>query len=59
MVNLTQKSFNKFISIQEIFSEALNHRMTRIEIDVKWIKRIGYYMAGTLSLAIGKFIIGL
>lgn len=52
MVNLTQKSFNNFIEI-------LNHRMTKIEMDVRWIKRIGYYLTGALSLAIGKFMIGL
>ena len=42
MVQLTQKNFN-------IFCEALNHRMTRIEGDVKWMKRIGYYMATLLT----------
>ena len=47
------------------FIEGMNHRMTgieqktgKIEIDVKWMKRLGYYMAGVIT-AIGlKFIIG-
>ena len=51
MANFTKKSF-------ELFCEALNHRMTRIENDVKWMKRIGYYMAGLLSAIALKFIIG-
>lgn len=44
MVKMTQKNFNDF-------TEALNHRMTRIESDVKWMSRVGYYMA-TLMTAI-------
>ena len=42
MVKFTQKSFDEFC-------EALNHRMTRIESNVKWMSRIGYYMATVLS----------
>ena len=50
-MKLTQKNFNEFI-------EALNHRMTRIEGDVKWMKRIGYYMATVLTgIAIGQVIL--
>ena len=33
MIKLTQKNF-------DIFVEALNHRMTNIEHDVKWMKKI-------------------
>ncbi len=41
-MKLTQKNFNDFVM-------ALNHRMTRIEVDVRWMKRIGYYMATVLT----------
>ncbi len=58
-MKLTQKNFNQFLDNQTTFVEALNHRMTRIEMDVKWIKRIGYYLTGVLSLAVGKFLIGI
>jgi len=48
-MRLTQKNFDKFCENQKQFSQALNHRMTRIESDVKWMKRIGYYMATILT----------
>ena len=38
------------------FVDALNHRMTRIEGDVKWMKWIGYYMATLLTGIVIKFI---
>ncbi len=58
-MRLTQKNFDGFL-------EALNHRMTRIEEsvgliknDMVWIRRIGYYLCGALSLGIGKYMIGI
>ncbi len=58
-MKLTQKNFEKLVN-------SLNHRMTSIEESVKtikndmvWMKRIGYYLCGTLSLAIGKYMIGI
>ncbi len=47
MVRLTQKNFDNF-------TEALNHRMSRIEGDVKWLKRIGYYMATIMTATLLK-----
>ena len=41
-IDISQKKVNEFI-------EAMNHRMTRIESDVKWMRRIGYYMAGVMT----------
>jgi sporulation protein YlmC with PRC-barrel domain len=57
-IDITEKQINNFI-------DSMNHRMTsieekagKIEIDVKWMKRVGYYMAGVIT-AIGlKFIVG-
>lgn len=49
-VPFTKKSF-------EDFTEALNHRMTSIEVDMKWVKRVGYYMAGIITMIAIKFII--
>ena len=48
-MKLTQKNFDGFV-------EALNHRMTRIENDVKWMRWIGYYMATLLTGIVIKFI---
>ena len=42
-MKITQKNFNGFV-------DALNHRMTNIEGDVKWMRRIGYYMASVLTV---------
>ena len=42
MVKLTQKNFN-------LLCEGLNHRMTKMEINVKWMTRIGYYMATLIT----------
>ena len=37
--------------------DMLNHRMTKLENDVKWLKRIGYYMATILTATmIGGFL---
>lgn len=51
MVKINQKNFNEF-------TQALNHRMTRIESDVKWMKRIGYYMASVMTVGVGILIKG-
>jgi uncharacterized protein YktB (UPF0637 family) len=48
-VRISQENFN-------FFCEALNHRMTRIENDVRWMKRIGYYMAGVISAVALKIL---
>jgi len=48
-VEFTKKGF-------ENFCVALNHRMTVIENDVKWIKKLMYYIAGIVSVAVGKII---
>jgi len=53
-VGFTKKSF-------ENFCDALNHRMTNIENDVKWMKRIGYYLSGVITAtgAVGlKLLLG-
>lgn len=42
MVKLTQKNFDSLIEI-------LNHRVTKIEVNVKWMNRIGYYMATMIT----------
>jgi len=35
----------------------LNDEVGRLQSDVKWIKRIIYYMAGIISIAVGKILI--
>lgn len=51
-LNISKEQINTFI-------DTMNHRMTsievkagKIEIDVKWMRRIGYYMSGIIT-AIG------
>lgn len=51
-MRITQDNFDTLVN-------NLNHKMTNIENDIRWIKRIGYYMTGAFSLALGKFIIGI
>ena len=48
-LKITKTQINQFL-------ENLNHRMTKIETDVTWIKRILYYLAGAISISIGKTI---
>ncbi|KKL94228.1 hypothetical protein LCGC14_1866760 [marine sediment metagenome] len=50
-MKLTQKNFDDLINI-------LNHKITKIENDIKWIKYIGYYFIGLFtSLVIGGAIV--
>ncbi len=49
MPKAIQKNFN-------ILVENLNHRMTSIENNVKWMSRIGYYMATLLTGIVIKFV---
>ena len=46
-IEISTKNFNKLVT-------TLNHRVTKIEVNIKWIKRVIYYMAllGTASLGI-------
>lgn len=45
-IEITEKSFAKLVN-------TLNHRVTKIELDVKWIRRIIYYMAGIGTVGLG------
>ena len=57
MVELTQENFEMFISTQVKLVDTLNHRVTNMELDLKWMKRIGYYMAGIITVIAGKLIV--
>lgn len=55
-MKLTQSNFDSFLESQKNFSEALNHRMTRIEQDVsvlktnsKWIVKLLWGGIGVMS----------
>lgn len=56
MPKITQSNFDLFCENQEQFAEALNHRMSRIEVDVRWMKRLGYYMATLLTMIVIKSV---
>ena len=49
MLKITQKTFNGLV-------ETLNHRMTKIEGDIKWMKWLGYYMATLMTVIVFKSI---
>ncbi len=49
-MKITQKNF-------DILANNLNHKMTKMETDVKWMKRIGYYMATIMTAMLGKMFI--
>jgi len=56
-MKLTQKNFN-------LLCETLNHRVSNIEknvnnlsIDIKWMKRIGWYMSAIITGLAGHTII--
>jgi len=42
-MKLTQQNFDVLIN-------NLNHKMTNVERDINWMKKVGYYMAGILTL---------
>jgi len=48
--NQDLKSITKHVTV-------LNEEVGKLQIDVKWIKRIVYYMAGIISVAVGKVVI--
>ena len=55
-MKLTQQSFDKFLSNQDKFAEALNHRMSNIEIraeridtNIIWIKKLVFTGVGILA----------
>jgi len=49
-MKLSQKNFN-------ILVNNLNHKMTNIERDISWMKKIGYYMIVVITtMAVGVWI---
>lgn len=42
-MKLTQKNF-------DVLLDNFNHKMTNVENDIKWMKWIGYYMSGVITL---------
>lgn len=46
---VSQQCFNDISKNTNTLIEILNHRMTQIEGDVKWIKILGYWMAGMVT----------
>ena len=48
-MELNQKNFDELV-------ELMNHRLTKVESDIRWIKRFGYYIS-TVTTIIGASII--
>ena len=53
---LTAMEFHDFQINQDKLIEILNHNMSKIKQDIKWMKVIGYYMAGVITAMGIKFI---
>ena len=51
-MKLTQNNFDTLVN-------NLNHKMTNIERDICWIKKIGYWMAGVMTVSFCASIGGL
>ena len=52
----SQTDFNSLSKNTEKLVEILNHRVTTIENDLRWVKRIGYYMAAGLTTIVIKSV---
>lgn len=52
MVTVSQENFNKLVN-------GLNHRMTKIETDVSWLKKIGIYMSSILTAIFVTVVVGI
>ena len=50
-MKLTQKNFDTLVN-------NLNYKMTNIEADIKWMKNLGRYLAGILTLIFAAIIGG-
>lgn len=55
-IKVSTKNFNKLV-------DTLNHRVTSLEssvniikLDIKWMRGIGYYLSGILTLMVGKLV---
>lgn len=48
-MEINKKNFDELVKL-------MNHRMTKVETDIKWIKRFGYYIA-TVTTIIGASLI--
>ncbi len=49
MVEITQRNFERFIKSQHALVEALNHKMTKMESDVSWMKKIQNWQTGLFT----------
>ena len=63
-MKLTQQNFETFIKSQNKLVNTLNHKVTSIEssllkmqVNQKWMNRIGYYMAGIITTIAGKLLL--
>ena len=55
-IYLSHKTFNDLSNNTNKLINILNHRMTNLEQEVMWIKKIGYYMATLLTAIVVKFV---
>jgi len=53
---MTNQKENQSLKVIAKHICVLNKEVGSLKIDVKWIKRIVYYMAGALSIGIGKVL---
>ena len=53
---VTNKCFEDMSKNMTELIELLNHRMSKLESDVSWIKKLGYYICATLTAIAVKSI---
>ena len=63
-MKLTQQNFETFIKSQNKLVNTLNHKVTSIEssllkmqVNQKWMNRIGYYLVGIITAIATKLIV--
>lgn len=50
MINyIDAKTFGEFKCNQEEMIDVLNHNMTKVQVDIGWIKKMGNVMAGLMT----------
>ena len=57
-----QKTFNDLCKNQRKLIDVLNHRMTKMEVNVQWLKRLSQVSTGLLTAILitllGKILLG-
>ena len=53
---MTNQKENQYLYKISEHVDILNNEVGKLQMDVKWLKRISWYMAGIVSIAVGKIL---